>query len=352
MLVLWRRHTDDCSHKDEGREYLKCRCSIWIDWRIGGKRIRKPLNTRDWQAAQIRARQMEAEGIVSEVVPQTTGQCTKRFLDDAKARGLRESTVYKYKLILDQLERFGEGAGITFISGFNVEDLHSFRNSWMNRGQSAVKKLEHLKSFFRFCSESAWVKDNPCKLIRPPKVTLLQVLPFSDEEMTKILQACTTHPTPARGLQLRALVLLMRHSGLRIGDAVSLNRDRIHDGILELYTAKSGTKVRLPLKQEAVDALAELPGTGCYFSHAGSKRRNVVCAWERVFGKLFQRAGINGHSHRLRHTFAIGLLQRGVSMENVSTLLGHRSIKVTERYYASWVAARQQHLEDAVRASW
>lgn len=36
-------------------------------------------------------------------------------------------------------------------------------------------------------------------------------------------------------------------------------------------------------------------------------------------------------------------------MGNVSTLLGHRSIKITEKYYASWVAARQQHLEEEVR---
>ena len=52
MLVLWRRHTKDCPHKHEGRDYLKCRCSIWIDWRVSGKRVRKPLGLRDWQAAQ------------------------------------------------------------------------------------------------------------------------------------------------------------------------------------------------------------------------------------------------------------------------------------------------------------
>lgn len=58
------------------------------------------------------------------------------------------------------------------------------------------------------------------------------------------------------------------------------------------------------------------------------------------------------YGNRLRHTFAVGLLQKGVSMGNVSTLLGHRGMRITEKYYASWVAARQQHLEEEVRRAW
>ncbi len=144
----------------------------------------------------------------------------------------------------------------------------------------------------------------------------------------------------------------MRHSGLRIGDACTLHRDRIKNGILELYTAKSGTKVRLPFNPEAMKALKAVPSGNYYFWSGESTRKTCINIWEQTFQKMFQRAGIDGHSHQLRHTFSVNLLQRGVSMENLSTLLGHRSIKVTERYYASWVAGRQQHLENVVRATW
>ena len=353
MLVLWRRHTKDCPHKHEGRDYSKCRCSIWIDWRVSGKRVRKPLGLRDWQAAQIRARHLEAEGVVSDLVPQTLEQAGKKFLEDAKARGLRDSSIYKYKLVLKQLEAFAKERGFVFLSSFGIDELRAFRASWPNKNLSASKKLEHLKTFFRFCYDSGWIKTNHAKLIKPPKVDGPPVLPFSEDEMKKILAACDTHPIPERGQQLKALVLLMRHSGLRIGDACTLNRDRIHKGTLELYTAKSGTKVRLPLHPTVLEALERIPKTNEFYFWSGeSKRETGIKVWENTFASLFKRAGFAGHSHRLRHTFAVGLLQKGVSMENLSTLLGHRSIKVTERYYASWAAGRQQHLEEEVRRTW
>jgi site-specific recombinase XerD len=352
MLVLWRRHTQTCPHKDDGREHLKCRCSIWIDWRIAGKRVRKPLHTRDWQAAQMRARQLEADGITSEVVPLTLEQTSKKFLDDATARGLREASLYKYRLVLKQLKAFGDKVGLVFMSSFGVEELRAFRASWPNKNLSAAKKLEHLKAFFRFCHDSGWIKDNPAKVIKPPKVDDPPVLPFSDDEMKKILQACDTHSQPERAVQLRALVLLMRHSGLRIGDACTLSRERIQNGVLELYTAKSGTKVRLPLHPSVLKALNKLPVTAFYFWSGESQRRTCINIWEDTFKKLFQRAGINGHSHRLRHTFAVGLLQSGASMEDVALLLGHRKLAVTEKYYASFTKGRQERLERSVRKSW
>jgi len=56
--------------------------------------------------------------------------------------------------------------------------------------------------------------------------------------------------------------------------------------------------------------------------------------------------------HCLRDTAACGWLTAGIPMEEVSKLLGHTSIKTTEKHYAAWAQARQDRLDSLVVATW
>jgi integrase/recombinase XerC len=297
---------------------------------------------------------MEITGHSETNLPQTLKEASAKFMADAKARGLREPSLYKYELVLKQLKEFALQKGLHLMASFNVDNLREFRNSWSNKNLSARKKLENLKAFFTFCHDSGWTKQNVAKAIKPPKVEDVQVLPFSATEMRKILEACDTHRQPERAKQLKALVLLMRHSGLRISDACTLHEDKINKGVLELYTAKSGTKVRVPLHPSVLEALKALPtNRGYYFWNGESSARTPVGIWSLTLQQMFKRAGIvGGHSHQLRHTFAVSLLQHGASLENVSLLLGHRKIAVTQKHYAAFTQGRQQHLEQDVKKAW
>ena len=58
------------------------------------------------------------------------------------------------------------------------------------------------------------------------------------------------------------------------------------------------------------------------------------------------------HPHMFRDTFAVELLLSGVPIDQVSLLLGHSSVKVTEKHYAPFVKARQEQLENSVKLSW
>ncbi len=351
MLVLWRRHEISCPHTS--RKSKKCHCPIWVDWRISGKRIRRPIGLRDWGLAQQRARLWESEGIEGGGAPVLIKTACDKFVDDAKARGLREPTLYKYKLLFRQLQAFAEANGLAFVRSFDVEWTRKFRESWPNKNLAARKKLENLRAFFRFVEDNGWIDSNPASKIKPPKIESIPTLPLSEEEEKKILKACDSYPNPENRVRLRALVLLLRHSGLRIGDACTLSKDRIDGDKLELYTAKTGVKVRCPLPPVVIQALAAIPCEKYFFWTGNSKPRTVTSIWQEALMKLFKLAGVpNAHAHRYRDSFAIGLLQAGVPMERVSLLLGHQSIRVTEKHYAPLVKARQEQLEADVRKTW
>jgi integrase len=67
----------------------------------------------------------------------------------------------------------------------------------------------------------------PAAKLKPPVITESPTLPFSKEEMGRILNACNEYPDQRNAIRLRALVLLLRYSGLRFTDATKLSRDRI-----------------------------------------------------------------------------------------------------------------------------
>src|SRR5579863_4265584 len=219
-------------------------------------------------------------------------QAWEQFLADAEARNLRESTVYKYKLLSRQMEHFARENGLRFLREFDLPMLRKFRASWPNGNLGALKKLEYLRAFFRFAHDAKWVDENPARKLESPRVTQRPTMPFTPKQMTEILAACEAYGRKCRGgkyradenvRRIRALVLLLRHSGLRIGDAVTLERNRITADKLFLYTAKTGTPVHVPLPEFVLNALAAIPKiSDRYFFWTGeSKIDSATGDWQR-----------------------------------------------------------------------
>jgi hypothetical protein len=104
-----------------------------------------------------------------------------------------------------------------------------------------------------------------------------------------------------------------------------------------------------------VDALRTCPAVSdqhWFWTGAGTKE-TLTGNWRRAFRRLCEVAGVkDGHPHRFRDTFAIELLLAGVPIERVSILLGHSSVKITERHYAPWVRERQEQLEGDLERTW
>ena len=357
MLTTYRRHLKRCKHRAQGRKYRHCQCPIWVDGVLSGVEIRESLKMRDWQRAQNLVRDWETEGRRSDQPGAdnlTIKEACEKFIADSEARGLRATTLYKYRLLFRQLQEFARENGLRFLSECDIDFLRRFRASWPNRNIAARKKLESLRAFSRFAHDSGWIAANPGAKLKPPKITDRPTMPFTRDEFTRILAACGNYPDKLNAIRLRALVLLLRYSGLRITDAVTLHRDRITAGKLFLYTAKTGTAVYCPLPPFLMTALEAVPIINEHFFWTGtSKPKSAVGDWQRALKRLFTLAMVpTGHAHRFRDTFAVELLLAGVPMERVSILLGHQSVRITEKHYAPWVRARQEQLEADVRRTW
>ena len=194
---------------------------------------------------------------------------------------------------------------------------------------------------------------------------------FTQEEFTKIVDATYLYREnrweqgDTNGTRIRALTLLMRWSGLRIRDAVTLERSRLAGDNLLLYQAKTRTPVYVPLPPDVAELLravppGQRPNPHYSFWTGNGLPKSAVADWQRSYRRLFALAELKAPDgspkrcfpHMFRDTFAVEMLLAGVPLEQVSMLLGHKSIKITEKHYSPWVKARQEQLEANVRKAW
>ena len=174
-------------------------------------------------------------------------------------------------------------------------------------------------------------------------------MPLSTDEVFSLV----TTAEDACKIKERALILLMRYSGLSIRDAVTLEKNSIDTkSNLTLRRAKSGELVMLPLHSLAIEALKQIaqPVHPYYFWTGNSSPQTTANYWRGRLYLVSAKAGVhNFKTHRLRDTFAVESLLAGVQMQDVSTLLGHSSVSTTERYYAPWNVSRREWLIKIIR---
>ena len=146
--------------------------------------------------------------------------------------------------------------------------MKNFRSTWGDGALAKSKKQDRIVGFFWACVRRGYVAQNPCVDLGKIKVNQIPTDYFSQDEFAKIIDATYVYGDSRGGfipledlrLRLRVMTWLMRWSGLRIRDAVTLEKSRLHGDSLFLYQAKNRyTGICTASAAEVVTALKSLP---------------------------------------------------------------------------------------------
>ena len=405
MLSVYTRHNPDCKYAGD-KLWRRCNCPKWIWGAHRGKFIRQSAKTHSWEQAEENRQKLQENLTLSDELrsplshifepppkiapvpemplavapptahrPRTTVEAgVEAYITDARSRELESSTLSKLETIFrKQLLGWTKVQGIDYLDQIDLDALLSFRATWADGRLAKQKKQSRVIGFFWACVRRGYIAQNPCMGLGKIKVVQVPTDYFPRDEFQKILDA-TWRCGDRRGgtvsvednrTRLRTMTLLMRWSGLRIRDAVTLERHRLHGDSLLLYQAKTGTPVYVPLPPFVVEALENVPpgpkpNPRYFFWSGNGMPKSAVADWQRSYRRLFRLVNLTRadnspkrcHPHMFRDTFAIEMLLAGVPIDQVSLLLGHASVRITEKSYAPFVKARQIQLQESVRNSW
>lgn len=349
-MTAYRRHLKRCAFRKKGQNYTLCDCPVWCYGRVGvGAPIRRSLGTQNWNEAIRRLMAIE----VGEFTPESQGcsvtEAAASYLADCEARNVRASTVTSYRRTLGTFPDM-------LLSHVAAAHVSAWRAERRVAPGTQRKELEHLRFFFRWCCTRKLIGENPATGVKPPRVDQAPTLPYSQDEIEKLLAACdaiaSDNPTDTGYIRRRArcFVLLLLYSGLRRSDAAVLPRSALgQENRLTLRTEKTGVRLQVQLPEAVADELSRLPAdnTEFFFWSGRSKPATVTGNLWRTIQRLGKLAGIHATPHRFRDTFACRLLENGADIRTVQKLLGHTSVRTTEKHYAPWVESHQKLLDAA-----
>lgn len=387
---VYIRHLSTCKK----RKSKTCGCPLWFYNRL--TQARTSARTTDWTAAEKEAkkkaqsnrdvfdpekrelnelkRKREYESISIE-------DAIKKYVKDCESRGLGDETIEAYECAVRQMKEFAHGRVVFLLGDITPELLKDWRSAGPDKKKSAKqKKQRQLKTFFKFCCEQMhWLDINANPALALTKIVgeeEVAAVPFYEDQYNALLDATYIYEDSKRfrdaAVRLRALIQLMRWSGLAIRDALTLPRWRIDaHGVLKARRTKTKTWVTIPLPLQVVEELRALKNENPeYFFWSGTaKPRVLVGDYNRMFRRLrelvkWPRPVEDGdgnpvapHSHMLRHTFAYHWLnsvnpvtgQLG-DIRDLQLLLGHKRLATTEKHYAGFMPDQAERLNAEVRA--
>ena len=287
-------------------------------------------------------------GVVSNIGDEHTDSAPPQLMTSffewlQQHRGTSQSTCRIYgRVVVDLLQTLGDDP-----NRFTAADLQAFALNRAGRhGRSAANNVaKALRMFLRYLIASGQCSSYLIAAIPTfahwRLSSMPRYLPASDVE--RIIEACD--PSTLVGARDRAILLLLSRLALRAGDIVVLQLTDINwDEASFRLVGKGRRETRLPLTQEVGDAILTYlqlrgtrPSVNVLFlsTHAPMDRPLSSVAVSTIVARAIKRAGVVAPSkgaHLLRHSAATEMLRQGLTLEDIGTVLRHRSVDTTAHY--------------------
>ncbi len=314
----------------------------YADFRVpNGKRSRISLQTtnlrvaKDKYAELVSRRKKAKENIIVDMEWNAFKDRLFRYMSAERAK----STIGWTKRAIKHMEDFNTPRMLRDVTPNLLQGTKEFM---LNEGFSKYnvnRCIQAIKAAMRLAEKWDLVVEQKWKAIGKLKTPKGRVVFHTDEEIDKLLAAC-----PSLGWRL--VVLLGADAGLRRGEIAHLRWQDVDFKNNQLYIAPDKTENfrYVPMTPTLREALtkAENGAKSEYVVDVGrASSRNSKDFLTSYYPRIAKQAGIKSFLHKLRHTYASQLVQKGVNLYQVSKLLGHSSIQMTE-IYAHLVPANLQ----------
>ena len=266
------------------------------------------------------------------------------------------ATVKAYRTDLSGFLQFcaghlGDAPHLETLLALKAADLRAWLAAQHRRGlarRSTVRALAAVRSFYRFLDRQQGRHNPAAAALRTPRLEQRLPRPLSEPHIAVLLDEPADADLPLWVLRRDlALLLLLYGAGLRIGEALGLDRRAVGDAPAALraltVTGKGGKQRLLPILPAIAEALADylqacphpMPAAAPLFVGVRGKRLQQAVVRRRM-QRLRRLAGLpeNATPHALRHSFATHLLAGGADLRVIQELLGHASLSTTQGYTA------------------
>ena len=232
------------------------------------------------------------------------------------------------------------------VADSGADELESWVAGMRAEGLAAstiARRVSAVRSYFRHLVLIGARAENPAASVQLPRRPRTLPRALSPAETERLIDAASG--TMPRALRDRALVELLYGAGLRVSEAVGLEKNGVSLEERIVRVVGKGSKERLvPLGRPAAEAVRRYLALGR--PHLDRRYRPELFLNARggaltragaflILRKLADRAGLEPgrvHPHLLRHSFATHLLEGGADLRSVQEMLGHADLGTTERY--------------------